>query len=261
MPSFFPGMDPFIVGEDWEDFHSNMISAIQAALVPALRPKYSVRTERRVYVEHPDMHQSQLPPDVAIFLQPRVGQAAPTGTGVVSTIEPVERMLSPAITIEANYLVVRRVDAAQVVTVIEVLSPTNKRRGSDGHALYLNKRQEILSSSAHLVEIDLLRGGARLPTTEKLPEADYFAFVCRAARRPLVEVYAWSLRQALPVIPVPLSDGDADVALNLHAQLDGVYDRAGYDYSLDYRRELSPTLPVAAAAQWCAEILKQNVAG
>jgi hypothetical protein len=49
-------------------------------------------------------------------------------------------------------------------------------------------------------------------------------------------------------------------ALNLQALLDGVYDRAGYNYSLDYRREIAPTL-AAADAQWCAEILKQNVAG
>ncbi len=242
MPSFFPGMDPFIEGDDWEDFHSNMISAIQAALVPALRPKYVVRTERRVYVEHPDGSDVQLQPDVAIMRGARASRTVTIENPPVMTIEPVECTLMPAMDVEENYLVIRRLDSSEVVTIIELLSPTNKRRGSEGHALYLNKREEILRSPSHLVEIDLLRGGERLPTLETLPVGDYYAFVCRAARRPRAEVYAWALRQALPVIPVPLSAGDADVALDLQPLLGGVYDRAGYDYSLDYQQLLSPAL-------------------
>jgi len=79
-----------------------------------------------------------------------------------------------------NYLVIRHLGSGEVVTVIELLSPSNKCTGSEGRKAYLAKREEILSSRTNLVELDLLRGGARLPTVQPLPPGDYFAFVCRS---------------------------------------------------------------------------------
>ena len=144
----------------------------------------------------------------------------------------------------------------EVVTVIEVLSPGNKRPGSDGRREYLNKRETVLRSPAHLLELDLLRGGERLPTIEALPRADYYAFVCRARRRPLAEVYPWTLYQPLPSIPVPLAQGDPEIALDLQAVFTTVYDRAGYDYALDYAQPVAPPLSEDEQA-WCAAILQQ----
>ena len=69
------------------------------------------------------------------------------------------------------------------MAVIELLSPANKPRGRVGWREYLQKREEVLSSGTHLVELDLLRGGSRLPTVDPLPQGDYFVFVCRAQRR------------------------------------------------------------------------------
>jgi len=135
--------------------------------------------------------------------------------------------------------------------VIEVLSLGNKRAGSDGQREYLTKRESILQSAAHLVELDLLRGGQRLPTIEPLPVADYFAFVCRAYDRPEAQVYAWTLRQSLPTIPIPLNRGDPDVLLDLQNGFTRVYDRAGYDYSLDYRQPVQPAF-AAREAEWIA---------
>ena len=51
MPSPFPGMDPYIEGQMWEDFHHELISEIRHELVPQLRPKYVPRVELRIYVE------------------------------------------------------------------------------------------------------------------------------------------------------------------------------------------------------------------
>ena len=48
----------------------------------------------------------------------------------------------------------------ELVTAIEILSPVNKRPGREAHDEYLRKRRELLRSAAHLIEIDLLRGGA-----------------------------------------------------------------------------------------------------
>jgi len=129
-----------------------------------------------------------------------------------------------------------------VVTVIETLSPGNKRTGGDGRREYLRKREEVLGSDTHLVELDLLRGGQRLPMLVPLPAGDYYAIVSRGYRRPRAEVYAWTLRDPLPVIPVPLAKGEPDVPLDLKSAVDTVYDRARYDLSLDYTQALVPPL-------------------
>jgi hypothetical protein len=53
------------------------------------------------------------------------------------------------------------IDAAsrKVVTVLEVLSPTNKVSGSQGLKSFREKRNAIMRSRSHWVEIDLLSGG------------------------------------------------------------------------------------------------------
>ena len=63
------------------------------------------------------------------------------------------------------FLTLRDRASNEVVTVIEVLSPSNKRPGSDGRKEYLEKRNQVLMSTAHLIELDLLRGGERLPAS------------------------------------------------------------------------------------------------
>jgi hypothetical protein len=146
------------------------------------------------------------------------------------------------------YITILDREGLEVVTVIELLSPGNKRSGSDGRREYLSKREGILRSSSHLVEVDLLRGGARLPTVEPPPPADYYVYVARALARPRIEVYPSSLRDRLPSIPVPLSGADPDAELDLQAAFERVYARVGYDYSLDYSRPVEPPLEEADAA-------------
>jgi Protein of unknown function (DUF4058) len=258
MPSIFPGMDPFIEGADWEDFHGRFITAMADALVPNMRPDYAVRTERRVYVESTFDDPAMFRPDVAILRNPNsVTEASLEEQTSVATITPVERTLLGPVTNEEKYLVIRRLDSNEVVTVIELLSPSNKRKGSEGQQAYLAKRNEILQSRTSLVEIDLLRGGQRLPTVEPLPEGDYFVFVCRARRRLKAAVYAWPLAHRLAEIPIPLAVGDREVLLGLQEVFDGVYDRAGYDYSLDYRHPISPPLN-AADSQWVASLMTSD---
>ncbi len=250
MPSVFPGMDPFIEGDDWEDFHSRLITVIADAVMPEVRPDYSVRTERRVYVEHPLDEPVLIRPDIAILRDPAFGrETSQLQQSTVAVLDPVERTLPGPFTVEEKYLVVRRLDTSEVVTVIEILSPSNKRPGAEGRKTYLTKREEILQSRTNLVEIDLLRGGDRLPTLEPLPNSDYFAFVCRAKRRRTAFVYAWPLNHRLPTIPVPLAPDDREVSLDLQSAFDTVYDRAGYDYSLNYRRPVNPALS-SSDAEW-----------
>ncbi len=255
MPSPFPGMDPFLEGDEWEDFHSRFITTMAVKLLPGIRPDYAVRTERRVYVEHLLDDVKTIRPDVAILRNPDDFGFSRRGSGsAVATLEPVERTVPMSFDVEEKYLVIRRLDSSAVVTIIELLSPFNKRAGTRGRPTYLTKRQEVLQSATNLVELDLLRGGERLPTLEPLPAGDYFALVRRATRRSTFSVYAWPMNHRLPVIPIPLDPGDREVTLDMQAVFDTVYDEAGYDYSLSYRREMLPPLS-DTETQWVKTLL------
>jgi hypothetical protein len=253
MPSPFPGMDPFIEGQVWTGFHHHLIAEINAALVPQLRPRYRAYVEERVYVSHEDAvdtHTSR--PDVTV-----ARPAGGSGEGGVATAvltAPLTVALPIPEEVREPYLEVRLGETREVVAVIEVLSPGNKRPGGDGRREYLQKRDDVLRSGAHLIEIDLLRGGERLPTLRPLPERDYILLVSRAARRPTAEVWPVGLREPLPHLPVPLAGRDPDAVLDLQAAVTAVYDRAGYDYLLDYAAPVSPPLPAEDEA-WARGLL------
>jgi hypothetical protein len=248
-------MDPFIESQAWETFHHGLIAALLEALTPRVRPRYVVRVEERVYVEHETNGDVKfIRPDVIVL--EHEGQETPSGSAVATAVAvtPVLLHVPASERVREAFLTVRERETMEVVTVIEVLSPGNKRTGSDGRREYLKKREEVLLSFTHLIELDLLRGGERLPTIEPLPTADYYAFVHRSHRRFAVEVYPWSLRQPLPQIPVPLAGNDPDVILDLQSIFNTVYDRAGYDYSLNYRHPAEPPLSDADAV-WAQQLL------
>jgi hypothetical protein len=254
MPSPFPGMDPYIEGQLWEDFHVAFYTEVRSALVPQLQPRYVAVIERRVYLEHtPDPETLVIIPDVTVAKE-RYSLARPESAGVAVLTEPVRVPLRMPERIREAYLEICLRATHEVVTVIEVLSPGNKRVGSDGQREYLAKREAVLLSSVHLVELDLLRGGERVPMAAPTPPADYYALVSREQRRPTADVWPIQLRSPLPGIPIPLAGSDPDVALDLQAVFDRAYDRSGYQYSLSYRHGTVPPLRDEDAA-WAAEIL------
>lgn len=143
----------------------------------------------------------------------------------------------------------------EVVTVIEVLSPTNKHPG-EGQDSYQGRRSRVLCSPANLMEIDLLRAGSRPPMLHPLPRADYMVLVTRRAERPQCAVYAWNLPDAMPLVPVPLRPGAPEPPLDLKRAVDIVYDRARYDMVVNYHKPPAPPLR-PAAARW----VRKQVAG
>jgi len=100
----------------------------------------------------------------------------------------------------------------------------------------------LLASRCHLVELDLLRGGERLPMAGPLPPGDYYAFIGRSGNRPNCEVIGWSLRAPLPTIKIPLLPPDPDLPLYLQAVFRAAYEPAFYDRRLRYDRPLTPPL-------------------
>jgi hypothetical protein len=238
-------MDPYLEGQEWEDFHTRLNTLVAETLLPQVEPQYVVRVERRVYVEHPSNGVEEFAhfrrADVAILAAEPTSRSRTAG-GAATAIAPVECDVIMPEERRETYLVIRERGTMQVVTVLESLSPANKRHGGDGRREYLAKREQVLSSRSHLVELDLLRGGERLPMSDPLPPGDYYAIVSRAYRRPRAEVYAWTIRHSLPPIPIPLKRGDPDVSLDLQKVFTTLYDRARYDLTLDYSANLAPAL-------------------
>ena len=140
----------------------------------------------------------------------------------------------------------------ELVTVIEVLSPSNKQSGSPRDQ-YLAKRQELLDSKASLVEIDLLRGGKPMPLDD-LPDRAYVysVLVSRVEDRPKAGFWSIGLHDRLPIIPVPLRAPANDARLDLQEALNHVYDVSGYE---DYIYSGVPDPPLDGKDQDWAENL------
>jgi len=255
MPSPFPGMDPYLESQVWEDFHHDYISEIRGALMPGLGEKYVARIQQRVYLEHaPDSQARTIKPDVAVVREPE--PAVHRGQGAPTISPPLGIPLLMPEEIREAYVEVRLLDGEQVVTVIEILSPTNKRSGTDGRREYLTKREGVLRSGVLFVEVDLLRGGERMPMARPFPPMDYYALVSRAQRRPTAEVWPFTLRDPLPVIPIPLADQDPDIPLDLQGTFTAVHDRARYDRSPGYERGTTPPLN-PEDADWARALLER----
>jgi len=254
MPSPFPGMDPYLEGSEWTSVHTELSSEIARQLAPKLRPRYIARTTRRFVTDTLDdvtITTGDLYPDVGVFKSAHPAREREE----MITVAPPPLQLATVIPERVPHVTVEIRDVAHrtLVTAIEVLSPTNKRGA--GYREYLEKRQRLLHSTAHLMEIDLLRAGQRVPMREPLPAAPYFVFLSRAERRPVMDVWPIQLDMRLPVVPVPLLAGDPDVTLDLQLALNTVYDALNYDLSVDYTRSPESPLPASAAA-WAADLLR-----
>src|SRR5262245_43664051 len=212
MPTPFPGMDPYLEHPGlWEDVHTRFIVAIADALGPQVRPRYRVAVERRTYlaVLTPDEYELVGKPDVLIAAQPDVGAHPSTGIAPAGRMPLVGQLPMPDEVVE-RYLEVRDVVTGEVITTIELLSPTNKL-SREGRSQYERKRLNVLGSATHLIEIDLLRAGEPFPIRlQNAPErAAYRIVVSRSQERPRADVYLFGLREPIPDIPVPLRPDEA----------------------------------------------------
>lgn len=260
MPSPFPGMDPYLEGHEFSGLHGQLIAEMARQLTPLLRPRYVARMQRWFAVDSIEGEERlvvggttapQSYPDVAIL---REGSSARSGAATAVLSAPLELQTVMSRRVPQHSLEIRDVARRRLVTVIELLSPSNKRGG--GRQQYLRRRSRFLSSRAHLMEIDLLRRGRRVPMRQELPVFPYFVFLSRARRRPHTQVWPIPLRSALPMVPVPLLRGDADAVLNLQQALNNVYDQLAYDVSTDYTR--SPPVALSAEdAEWAKQCIRE----
>jgi hypothetical protein len=184
----FPGMDPYLENPDlWPDVHNSLIAAVANELSPTLRPRYYVALEERTYLS--EILLSSIHADFLV--------ASTSGGSEPRTPTVVEVELPMAEPVRETYLEVRSVPAGEVVTVIELLSPSNKRAGT-GREVYLEKRELVLSTRTSLVEVDLLRGGEPMPARGAAVPCDYRILVSRPHRRPKADLIAFGVRDPIP---------------------------------------------------------------
>jgi len=229
-------------------------------LNPRMRPKYVARIEERVYVsDDKDPGHRSVVPDLTVVAIPGARWDAGGGGVAVATdtAEAVEITQQLQHEVRDKFLEVFDVADRRVVAVIELLSPTNKIMGSRGQREYESKREKVLASDAHLIEIDLLREGSRFAHLDDRA-FDYSVFLSRSvgdSRR----AWIWPilLRQRLPSIPIPLRGSDPDVLLDLQEVVTAVYDRGSYDLDIDYRK--APEIGLhAPGAKWMEQLLRSK---
>ncbi len=241
MASPFPGMDPYIEDpEIWSDFHSNLATEIQGQLNPIIGPGYVARLTPRVTYEIVEIAKTQMVrPDVGVWQNP-LSRQGHTASAVVIPPAPVTSSVTLEVPLRLINVEVRKTGTLELVTAIEILSSVNKQPSHDAYHDYQRKRKELLRSSAHLLEIDFLRGGQRPPLEEPVPLAPYYVVLSRVDLRPRVEVWPIQFRDKLPIVAVPLQEPDPDAPLDLAAALDAVYHRGGYASLIDYHRPPPP---------------------
>jgi hypothetical protein len=251
-------MNPYLEQNTiWNDFHQRFVTALADHLVPQVRPAYVVKLEEYLYIH-------ELPEEERHFVGRADVSIAQTdsGTRPQTAVAVLDVPCYGTIPVQyererLSYVEVRNRESGEIITVIEVLSLSNKRSGPDREQ-HLSKRLAVYFSSAHLVEIDLLRGGTRLPV-ENLPECDYYALVSRAEERPRVALWPVRLRDRLPIIPVPLRAPHADAHLDLQQVLHRVYDAAGYE---DYIYRGTPQPPLSAEdVAWAQQLTQSRESG
>jgi hypothetical protein len=255
MPSPFPGMDPYLEAPTlWPNVHNSLIIALRDELAPRLRPRYYVAVEERTVRLSMD--------DLVFTMRPDVAVAQPSGTPDRDTsASPAPS--AGAVTVEVPlpddirevYLEIRTTHTDQVITVVELLSPTNKIAG-EGRRQYERKRLELLGSLTHLLEIDLVRAGLAMPFRGYAQQSNYRILCSRAEQRPRAELFPFGIRQPIPDIRLPLQAGDNEPLMSLNAILHALYDRAGYDLRLDYTQPPPPPEFNPDDAAWLDEHLK-----
>lgn len=257
MPSPFPGMDPYLESR-WGDVHARLVLYAADQLQFLLPPDLRARVQERVFLELPDGGLWSSYPDVRVVERPRRSPEV-LSAGNTAVAEPLV-VHFPDEPVTETFVEIREAGTgARIVTVIEFLSPSNKRWGS-GRKQYLKKCRECRQAGVSFVEVNLLRAGPRavMIPPESVPPSHrthYQAYIRRGWNPSAVEIYRLALRERLPALPVPLRETDPAVPLDLQVLLEQCYRLGAYD-DLDYAADAVPPLS-GDDALWVDALLRE----
>jgi hypothetical protein len=233
----------------WQEFHERLANLISMQLLPLLAKRYSIDRPALGVFDMPSPRVFY--PDVHIVAPPKTIRES-SASGAAAVAEPSVELPS-ALEVPQLSVEIRDVANRHLVTLIEILSPANKY--GEGYREYTERRTELMRTATHILELDLLRQGARIPLVGAPPPAAYYIYLSRTQRRPYTQVWAVGLRDRLPAVPVPLLAPDPDVRLDLQAAVDACFALVGYERLLDYSSPPPPPELAAADAAWVEERL------
>jgi hypothetical protein len=252
-PALFPGL------------RNRLIAVLSESLQTLLPAPYFAEIGERVWVE---VSQRFIEPDTSVLHGVRTSSAPEHGAG---TATAAARGRSVVITVPHDerrepFVEIRTIrdDGERLVTAIELLSPSNKTPGERGRELYLRKQREVLDSTIHLLEIDLLRGGVHttaVPLERLMAEAgpfDYHVCLDRFDRFEDYVVYPIRLEEPLPEVEVPLLPGNPPVLLDLQSLFDRAYDAGPYHRRVRYAEETPVPSLRPKQAEWVARMLRER---
>jgi hypothetical protein len=261
MPSPFPGMDPYLEGPLWPDFHHSLASEIRRRLLRVLGKHYVARVE--ITVVHDSPPEAQVGvffPDVEVLASPewkrkveptRFGGAVGGAAATLEAPLTIPRLLPTDVRV--SNVEIRTSLGNDLVTVIEILSPVNKYE--PGLSDYRKKRNRLLSGGIHVIELDLLRRGTcALAGNPHLPQSLYLVTLTRH-ESPGIGVWPLGLRDELPDLPVPLRSPDPDVRLSLFECLQTIYEESRYEQSIDYNADPPPPALASEEAAWAKQVI------
>ncbi len=230
----FPGMNPYLEQPRlWPEVHSELIALLWSRMAAQMPTGYRLAIEERLEIWEASSAGDRFRfavPDLSISAQREeasevaLQERIPEGGIMVMTPLPTR----------VTYLAVRAA-SGEVVTVLEILSPTNKAPGR-GRIDYLSKRTDLLESETNLVEIDLLRAGEPMPLATSAPDCHYRILVSRERQRPRALLFPFMMQNAVPKFPLPLRPDDAELTVDLGGLLAQMHCMSRYNSFLDYDR-------------------------
>ncbi|MCE2499811.1 MAG: DUF4058 family protein [Dehalococcoidia bacterium] len=259
----FPGMNPYLENPDiWPDFHNGLVGQLRDVLGPQLPDRYRIALQRRVEVEEPFGASSGLNLRVPGALVTNESAGAPPADGetpsAVATLpdEVVAVRVRMPREVGVLWLRVETVLERELVTVVEVLSPTNKRPG-EGRRRYIRKREGIVAGLVNPVEIDLLRCWEPMPLETAPPASDYRILVCRSLESPGAVMYPFMVQQRIPKFTLPLLSEDETHApeVDLGAIVDNRHHTARYNLETRYNEPPQEPSLGDEAGEWVKERL------
>lgn len=254
MLSRFPGMNPYLEGALWADVLHELASAIRQLIAPQLSPKYRTRIETYT-IRDLDAEQEIgiFDPDVAVFLKP---ERSPTTTSEHLTnilTPPTTTILTTENVIEVRIPVIEIKNRLnqKLVTAIEILSLVNKR--GQGLQRYREKRQSLIQTHVNLLEIDLLRRGRRAIVHPTIPRSHYLISLVQSGTAH-TDIWAFGIKDRLPVLSVPVLTEDAPAQLDLNQALRLCFERGMYDLDIDYHSPPPPPSFTAEEMNWMQQL-------
>src|ERR1700722_17684206 len=132
MPSPFPGMNPYIERASvWHNFHESFMPLVREILTAQVLPRYFVRIDEQRYI-HERSGEERRFPGRGDLLIPALAPPSTAAVAEGSVLEAPAEVRLPAVDIESqSFLEIRDRDSHELVTVVELLSPSNQYAGPD----------------------------------------------------------------------------------------------------------------------------------